>query len=271
MQILKATPQDIPAVRELWKYMFDDGTAGFCDFVFSQCKAEDIYIVKNNEKVASMLISMAEMEYKSQKGFYLYSACTHPDYQGKGYMKQLVQYALEDQASMGRSFCMLKPAGETLFSYWKKLGFDNVTQVRKAEVEIKKNIWTNARFDIVTASRFKVLRNKFCNENILHYTPKGYETFAYSHYASGGSTVETEDGYGVYYVEGDTMRFVELMATSTLNAIKILQAARERTGCEKATVYLSPMSDLFLGEGKTCDWCMIKGISDEVYANLPIE
>ena len=49
MQILKATPQDIPAVRELWKYMFDDGTAGFCDFVFSQCKAEDIYIVKNNE------------------------------------------------------------------------------------------------------------------------------------------------------------------------------------------------------------------------------
>ena len=44
MQILKATPQDIPAIKELWKYMFDDGTAGFCDFVFEQCKADDVYI-----------------------------------------------------------------------------------------------------------------------------------------------------------------------------------------------------------------------------------
>ena len=271
MQILKATPQDIPAIKELWKYMFDDGTAGFCDFVFEQCKADDIYIVKNEEKVASMLISMAEMQYKGQKGFYLYSACTHPDYQGKGYMKQLVQYALADQASLGRSFCVLKPADETLFSYWEKLGFDNVTQVRKAEIEIKKNIWTNAQFDIVTASRFKVLRDKFCEEKLIHYSPKGYETFAYSHYISGGSTVETEDGYGVYYVEGDTMRFVELMATSTHNAVKLLQAARERTGCEKAVLYLSPQSNLFLGEGKQIDWCMIKGISDTVYANLIIE
>ena len=271
MQILKATPQYIPAIKELWKYMFDDGTAGFCDFVFEQCKVDDIYIVKNEEKVASMLISMAEMQYNGQKGFYLYSACTHPDYQGKGYMKQLVQYALADQAALGRSFCVLKPADETLFSYWKNLGFDNVTQVRKVEVEIKKNIWTNAQFDIVTASRFKVLRDKFCEEKLIHYSPKGYETFAYSHYISGGSTVETEDGYGVYYVEGDTLRFVELMATSTLNAVKLLQAARERTGCEKAVLYLSPQSNLFLGEGRQIDWCMIKGISDTVYANLIIE
>ena len=271
MQILKATPRDIPAVKELWRYMFDDGTAGFCDFVFEQCKADDIYIVKNEEKVASMLISMAEMHYNGQKGFYLYSACTHPNYQGKGYMKQLVQYALADQASLGRSFCVLKPADETLFSYWKNLGFDNITQVRKAEVEIKKNIWTNAQFDIVTASRFKVLRDKFCEEKFIHYSPKGYETFAYSHYISGGSTVETEDGYGVYYVECDTLRFVELMATSTLNAVKLLQAARERTGCEKAVLYLSPQSNLFLGEGRQIDWCMIKGISDTVYANLIIE
>ena len=271
MQILKATARDIPQVKTLWAQMFDDGTDGFCDFVFSQCKADDIYIAKTSEKVVSMLIAMADMEYKGQKGFYLYSAATAPEYRRQGIMHSLVQFALEDQAKQGKTFCMLKPADDKLFDFWKSMGFDNITKIRCADIEIKKNIWTNARFDIVTASRFKVLRDKFCHENILHYTRKGYETFAYSHYSSGGSTVETEDGYGVYYVEGDTMRFVELMATSTLNAVKILQAARERTGCEKATVYLSPQSDLFLGEGKTIDWCMIKGISDEIYANLSIE
>ena len=62
MQILKATARDIPQVKTLWAQMFDDGTAGFCDFVFSQCKADDVYIAKTTEKVVSMLIAMADME-----------------------------------------------------------------------------------------------------------------------------------------------------------------------------------------------------------------
>ena len=271
MHILKATPQDIPQVKSLWTQMFDDGTAGFCDFVFSRCKAEDIYIVKEDEKVVSMLIAMADLVYKAQKGFYLYSACTVSEYRGKGYMHELVDFALADQARQGKNFCVLKPANEKLFSFWRSMGFDNVTQVRRVDVEIKKNIWTNAQFDIVTASRFKALRDKFCDENFIHYTSKGYENFAYSHYISGGSTVETDDAYGVYYVENGNMRFVELFATSTLNAVKLLQAAREKTGCETATVYLSPQSNLFLGEGEKINWCMVKGITDEIYVNLPIE
>ena len=48
MQILKAKTEDIPQVRQLWTQMFDDGTPGFCDFVFSSCKADDIYIVKED-------------------------------------------------------------------------------------------------------------------------------------------------------------------------------------------------------------------------------
>ena len=62
MQILKATPRDIPAVKELWRYMFDDGTAGFCDFVFEQCKADDIYIVKNEEKTIFRIVYYGNMQ-----------------------------------------------------------------------------------------------------------------------------------------------------------------------------------------------------------------
>ena len=73
------------------------------------------------------------------------------------------------------------------------------------------------------------------------------------------------------YVENGTLRITELLATSTLQAVKLLQAIRERTGCEQAIIYLSPQSNLFLGEGQTIDWCAVNGISDEVYANLIIE
>lgn len=271
MQFLKAKTEDMPQVKALWTQMFDDGTQGFCEFVFSSTANENFYIAKDGDKVVSMLIAMADMEYKGKKGFYLYSACTLPEYRGRGIMGALVQYTLEEQRKNGKTFCVLKPAEESLFDFWVKLGFTNVTNIRKCQLEIKKNIWTNAQFDIVTASRFKAMREKFCDEPFVHYTAKGYETFAYSHYISGGSTAETEDAYAVYYVEGDNLRVVELMAVSTNHATKLLQAIRERTGCEKATVFLSPQSNLFLGEGRLQKDCAVYGIDEEIYTGLTIE
>lgn len=271
MQFLKAKTEDMTQVRELWTQMFDDGTPGFPEFVFSSCNPENFYIAKEDDKVVAMLISMADMEYKNSKGFYLYSACTVPEYRGKGIMQSLVNFTLEEQKKAGKTFCVLKPATESLYDYWAKLGFTNVTRIRRCELEIKKNIWTNAQFDIVTASRFKNLREKFCDEPFVHYTAKGYESFAYSHYISGGSTAETDDAYAVYYAEGDTLRVVELLAVSTNHAVKLLQAIRERTGCEKAVVYLSPQSNLFLGEGKFENDCAVYGLSDEIYTGLVIE
>ena len=271
MQLLKATTEDMPQIKALWTQMFDDGTPGFPDFVFSSCKPENFYIAKDGETVVSMLISMADMEYKGSKGFYLYSACTVPEYRGKGVMRDLVAFALEDKRKQGVTFCVLKPAEDSLFDFWAGLGFTNVTKIRHCSLDIKKNIWTNAQFDIVTASRFKAMRDKFCEEPFIHYTAKGYEAFAYSHYISGGSTAETEDAYAVYYAEGDTLRVVELLALSTNHAVKLLQAIRERTGCEKAEVYLSPQSNLFLGEGKMENDCAVYGIKEEIYTGLIIE
>ena len=271
MQFLKATTEDMPQVKSLWTEMFDDGTPGFADFVFSSCHPENFFIAKEGNRVVSMLISMADMEHKNRKGFYLYSACTLPEYRGKGIMHSLVQFTLEEAKKQGKTFCVLKPAEDSLYDFWASLGFTNVTKVRRCELEIKKSIWTNAQFDIVTASRFKNLREKLCDEPFVHYAGKGYESFAYSHYISGGSTAETDDAYAVYYVEGDTLRVVELLAVSTNHAVKLLQAMRERTGCEKAVVYLSPQSNLFLGEGKMEKDCAVYGLTDEIYTGLIIE
>ncbi len=271
MQFLKAKTEDMMQVKALWIQMFDDGTPGFSDFVFSSCKPDNFYIARDEKKIVSMLISMADMEYKQSKGFYLYSACTLPEYQGKGIMRELVKFTLEDKGKQGVSFCVLKPATDSLFDFWASIGFKNITSIRCCNLEIKKKIWTNAQFDIVTASRFKSLRDKFCDEPFVHYTSKGYESFAYSHYLSGGSTAETEDAYAVYYVEGDTLRVVELLAVSTSHAVKLLQAIRERTGCEKATIFLSPQSNLFLGEGKMEKNCAVYGIDEEIYTGLTIE
>ena len=117
MQFLKATTEDMPQVKALWTQMFDDGTPGFPEFVFYSCNPENFYIAKENDTVVAMLIAMADMEYKNNKGFYLYSACTLPEYRGRGVMHSLVKFTLEEQKQAGKTFCVLKPAEESLYCF----------------------------------------------------------------------------------------------------------------------------------------------------------
>ncbi|MEG2192896.1 MAG: GNAT family N-acetyltransferase [Oscillospiraceae bacterium] len=268
MLISTAKVQDLPQLKELWNEIFDDGTVGFCDFAFSLCKLEDIYLVKEEEQVASMLMAIGDVKVKNKNGFYLYSACTARWAREKGYMHRLIEYALQDQKEKGREFCILQPANLKLFDFYQTLGFTTKTYLRKCNIEIKRNLWAKADFDIVTATRFPDLREKMCEDTLVHFDAKGYVKLAEYLYTFGGSTAESKEAYGVYYIEGGALIVKELFATSTPYAIQLLQAIREKTGFEKATVYLSKGSNLFLGEGEIVPHCAIKGLEADLYANL---
>ncbi len=271
MQYLTATIQYLQQIKQLWLDNFDDGTPDFADYLFDSTDINDIYIGIENEKVVCMLIAATELEYKNRKGFYLYSACATEEYRGKGYMHGLVDFALKDRKSKGKDFCVVQPATQQLFSFWSELGFDNIVTLRKCDIEIKRNIWQNRDFDIITASRFAGARSKFCEENLIHYTKKSYEKYTGYMYTWSGSTVETEDGYRVYFTENNKLVVKELFAAGTLAATKLLQAVRERTGFETAMVYLPENSTLFLGEGKKEDIFAIYGLDEDVYVNLMFE
>ena len=271
MQYTTLTDQYVTQTKQLWNSHFDDGTPGFCDFLFELLNPEDIYIATENGNVISMLMACTELEYNGKKGFYLYSACTKPEYRGKGSMHGLVDFALEDQAEKGRVFCVLQPADSNLFDFWKGMGFENTVCLRKAEIEIKRNIWNKADFDIVTASRFRTVRRKHCEENMVHYPPKSYERYTAYMYTCGGSTAESENAYALYFIENDRLVVKEISALSTLHAMQLLQAIRERTGYETATVFLAGNSQLFIGEGKKQPTYLVKGLDEDIYINLMFE
>ncbi len=268
MQITKAAHQDIPQIKQLWNFHFEKENPGFFDFLLSVMPVDHIYVAKEEEKVVSVVFIPTELEYSGCKGYYLYNPCIHPDYTGGEYITALIDFVIKDRQASGYTFRVMKYAGEETQALRQSMGFDNIVTHRRCELEIKRNIWQSADFDIITASRFRSSREKFCEERIVHYTSDSYGRYTAFMYTRGGSTAESKGAYAVYFVEKGRLTVKEIFAQSTLYATQLLQAIRERTGIETATVFLPENSTLFLGEGRKETAYLVKGIQDDVYINL---
>ena len=267
MQLGHADEKDISHLKEMWCKIFGDSKE-FADFAFTLCDKNDIFILRDNEDIAAMLMAGIEVFVDNKKGFYIYGVCTHESYRNKGYAKQLIEYSCKEKLTQGYTFAITQPATEELFGFYEKLGFNSKTYLRTFTTTIKRNLWARADFDIVTASRFKLIRDKFKEDEIVHFSPKGYEKLAENIYTSGGSTAETDKAYAVYFFDKDKLIVRELFAASTKDAQLLLEAISDRTGISTAQVSLSQNSNLFIGEGKLKPHCLVMGINKEIYANL---
>ena len=267
MQICKAETNDLPVLKQMWVDIFGDSSR-FAEFALNLCSTDEIYIVKENDEIASMTVAGVDLFACGKKGFYIYGLCTKPQFEGRGFAKHLVNYICETKLSSGYDFVLTQPATEKLFDFYRKLGFGGTTYLRKATVDIKRNLWATAEFDTVTAGRFKDIRNKFSEDEIVHFSAKGYEKFAEYVYSEGGSTAETKDAYCLYYENDDRITVRDLFAKSTRDAVVVLQAIRQRCGKETAEIQLSQNSPLFLGEGRLVPHCVVKNLNKEIYANL---
>lgn len=267
MQITTAKTSDISKIKELWVQIFSDSEK-FADFAANLCSPDGIYLVKEDDDIAAMVIAGVDLFAYGKKGFYIYGLATVPQHRSKGYAKQLMEYVCKDKFSNGHEFCIAQPAQESLFEYYKNLGFETTAYLRKGTITIKRNLWATADFDTATATRFKDMRSKFSEDEIVHFSPKGYEKFAEYIYSEGGSTAETKHGYCLYFEEKDKIVVRELFAESTQYATVLLQAIAERTGKDTMDIQLSQNSQLFLGEGKLYPHCLVKNLNKELYANL---
>lgn len=267
MQFTTATTADLIKIEKLWVEIFGDSPQ-FAHFAANLCRPEEIYLIKENDEIAAMVNAGVDLYAYNKKGFYIYGLATVPQFRNKGYAKQLMEYVEKKKFSEDYDFILTQPAGERLFEFYRNMGYDNTVYLRKAVIEIKRNIWATAEFDTITSTRFREMRSKYSEDEVVHFSKEGYEKFTEYVYTEGGSTAESKNAYCLYFEDKEKIIVRDLFADSTPYALQLLQAVRERTGKEKAEIQLSQNSPLFLGEGKLTPHCLVKNLSKELYANL---
>lgn len=113
-------------VKNLWKLCFDDGQE-FIDMYFSLRYSKDVNIaIKSGEEViAAMQMLPYPMTYAGAEinTAYVSGACTHPDYRGRGVMRELLSQAFTRMLGKNVAVSTLIPAEPWLFDYYARHGY----------------------------------------------------------------------------------------------------------------------------------------------------
>lgn len=125
--IKKANQSMVPDLKRIWKECFHDED-WYIDFYYeNRFPQVSTFVYLIDEQAVSML-TLIECEVvkgkNTKKACYIYAVATLPQYQGKGYAKELIQYVNQDEMPYEDTF--LVPATKDLFGYYEKLGYHTV-------------------------------------------------------------------------------------------------------------------------------------------------
>lgn len=257
-----AKDADRPELVRLWQEAFgdDEATAGFVLDRFAG--PENVLIAEEDGAIAAYACAIP-VTMGRYRGIYLYGVNTKKELRGRGIMARLLGEIHTDAARRGRDFAVLVPEGKKLFGFYEKFGYTTRFYHRIVTKEVRPNLWAQAEFDTLTAPRLAALREKFLEPPYVAFEERAHAAMVQDLYTSGATTIEAENGYGVFFVRGDLMIFKELAAEGNLAATRMLEAARQHTGCSMAQLELPRYGEVFLGEGETVPFGMLKWLSGE--------
>ena len=256
MEYRIARPEDYPVLCQLWQDVFGDSQEFALTALKNFIGPEGIYVAADENGPVAQL-GAAPVTLQGRRGAYFYALATRPDCRGRGLMHGLIEYACQQLLLSGHSFACLIPAGPSLFDFYAEQGFVKAFPLREFTVPIRHNLWAQAEFDTVTAKALLQLREQFV-PNSLTFDLQRISELLRDLYTGGVTTVTTPEGYGLYFVKGETLRFIELFAKSDRDAENLLEAAREKERAEEAQITLGAAQSLFMGAGEEKDYGMIR-------------
>ena len=166
MIIREAIPEDYRAIAKIWEACFTDDLYYIENYIkyclpFSRCLIVEIspgIIVSSLSLIPSFVIEK-NIRYN---GFYLYAVGTLPEYRGNSFSSQLLNRALQISREENISYIIVRPATESLYTLYNKLGFNHTLLEEVVEISVA-NIPDNKHNKLInrnlTGEDLLILRN----------------------------------------------------------------------------------------------------------------
>ncbi len=126
MIINEPNEMQIPSLRSLWAEAFGDENE-FLDRFFDVAYSENRCRVLTVDKSVKAALYWFDAEFQGKKIAYLYAIATEKKEQGKGYCTALMRDTHAFLRENGYCAAMLCPANDSLFEFYRRLGYENAT------------------------------------------------------------------------------------------------------------------------------------------------
>ena len=245
-------PSDLAAMKELWAARRDEPEAFAEKAILRFAGAEHAYLAEEGGALLALVLAVP-VRMQGRQGAYLCGLCSRDEAAAAG----LVDNVCARLSLQGAAFVAAAPAaGQAAF--YAARGFAPAFGLRCLTRPIRRNLWSQAEFDAVTAKKLCELRRQYCPA-CVELDPARMAVVLGDLYARGVTIVSGAHGYGLYFRREDTLYFVELMADDDRAADVLMEAARQKeVVAEKAVVTVGAAQALYYGEGARQEYGMIR-------------
>ncbi len=254
MNIRFAKESDKNNIIDIWNYCFDDGPK-FTDYYFNdKYKHENTIVVEDDEEIVSSLqLSQYNLKLndKIYDTSYVVGVSTFPQARGKGYMKHIMDFTLNELYRKNQLVSILMPIDYRLY---RKYGYEHCYDQIEYEIDIadlsgfkSKGFLKKAKLDNIN-DLINIENNFLKDLNGTIIRDENYYENLFKEVESEDGHIyihedELKDGYIIYFINNENI-FVRELYYNNLNALKgILRFLyNHNTQCKKVTIS-SPIDD----------------------------
>lgn len=286
MKMRYAREEEIDSIKEIWNYCFNDEDT-FVDYYFNHKYKNHNTIVacEDNDIVSSLQLNQYKinLDNKVYDTSYVVGVSTFPQVRGRGYMRNIMDFSLNELYKKGQLISILMPIDYRLY---RKYGYEHCYDQLEYNINIDdlKNFNLNGRLYKATEKNIDDLINI---NNIFLEDVNGNTVRDKEYYinlfrevkSEGGHVYVYKDGsykgYIIYFLNGENM-FVRELFYKDLDSLKsILKFIyNHNTQCKNVTIS-APVNDkikFVLENPKTTDikikpFMMGRVINVEEYLN----
>lgn len=211
MEFRQAKETDISGIRDLWKRCFGDEDDYLNFYIKEAYRPSRTWLCADGTLPISMMTLLpacVEDEESYYQGGYVYAVATLPEYRHQGLMSQLHERVEEACKKEGFSFLSLVPAELSLFSMYRKLGYEVCAQLYYDTVSKKDGKLFSAKtcFEPIRPEQFLDYRLSYLRQqgaflrlqdDCWEYTEKELSAAGYSYL---GIENKLGKGYLVYHI-----------------------------------------------------------------------
>lgn len=218
--------EDVPLLKALWMEAFQDSPEGTDHYFANRFRPEGMLVLEEGMGIPGMLSMLPIQLVQGEQAFparYLFAIATAISHRGRGISSRLIEHALKQVKADGDAAAMLVPAGEDLFRFYGKRGFEGRFYVRRRVFEAAElpPCPADARVSDLDADTMLTLRDAAFSGHGL-YARWGEDALSYVESAArafGGVLKRLEapglDGYAYGEWEGDALLVKELAVNGT--------------------------------------------------------